>query len=198
MKTEYCQYVNTEQYRCQFLVVVHDFGLDGGVECPAALELREHHRGGRADVSCRCWDGECRHGWRYEGGRYGCEGEQLARLVCVLLASGEVEVEAEGEAGGQLVQRPGQGQPLTVDRHQAEDARHGEGGVECDLVAGGHDVPVLAVEEEAAETGQAAEEDVTHTGVEDERPGVRPPPGPLSEEQPGEPADRQQTEEGPL
>ena len=66
------------------------------------------------------------------------------------------------------------------------------------MVGGVEDVPVVSVEKEGPESGQAAEEDITERGVEEERSPGGTPPGSLSEDQPGQPAGSQQTEESPL
>ena len=75
------------------------------------------------------------------------------------------EVEEEGEGGGELVPRPGQPQSLTAHCQHLEDAGQGEGGVERDLVGGGDEVPVVSVEEDRAECGETAEENITDGGV---------------------------------
>ena len=65
-------------------------------------------------------------------------------------------------------------------------------------MGGDDDVGVLSVEEDGPQTGEEGEGDVWEGGVEDERSGGGGGPGPLSEDDPGEPAEAQQTEEGPL
>ena len=106
-----------------------------------------------------------------------------------------MEVKYEGEGGEELVPGPGH---LALHNSHAQDAGQAEGGVERELVGGDDDVGMLSVEEDGPETGEAGEEDVGEGGVEDERSGGGTGPGPLSEDKSCQPAEAQQTEEGPL
>ena len=164
---ENCQDVKTEQYWDQFLLLSQ---TEGGVEGPGAHQQGEDHGGHRGDVPGRGGDGERGDDGGDEAAEYRHERAGVGGLVradCLITeVEAEQEMEDEGDGGGELVPRPGHPQPgLTPHTDHLEDAGQGEGGVEGDQVGGGDEVPVVSVEEDGAQRGQTAEEDVTDGGV---------------------------------
>ena len=162
----------------------------------------EDEGGDRGDGSGCGWDGECGDERGDQAAEYRNERAGEGGLVWAHCLLGEVEaeekVEEEGDGGGELVPGPGQPQPLTAQTQHLEDAGEAEGGVERDLAGGGDEVPVVSVEQEGPSGGQAAEHHITDGGAGGQRGGAAPQSGQLSEDQPREPAEAQQSEECPL
>ena len=196
---ENCQNMKTEQDWDQFDPLRP---AEAAVEGPGARQQGEDHGGQGGDVSGRGRDGECWEEGGAETAEYRDDRAGVGWLVRAHSVGGEVEaqqeVEEEGEGGGELVPRPGQPQSLTAYCQHLEDAGQGEGGVDRDLVGGGEEVPVVSVEEDGAQGGEAAEENITDGGVGRQGGGPTPQPAQLSEHQPRQPTEAQQSEESPL